>query len=99
MAYISRIGYVNPTAIGTGIEFTIIAAVVIGGTSMSGGTGGVFGTVLGVLLLAELNTAITIVGLSGRWQQTIYGLVIILAVLLDKLFRSLMTKRLEVESA
>ena len=98
MAYISRIGYVNPTAIGTGIEFTIIAAVVIGGTSMSGGTGGVFGTVLGVLLLAELNTAITIVGLSGRWQQTIYGLVIILAVLLDKLFRSLMTKRLEVES-
>ena len=59
----------------------------------------VLGTVLGVILLAELNTAIAIIGLSGQWQQTIYGLVIILAVLLDKFYRSVMARQVEVVRA
>ena len=95
LAYISRIGYVNPTAVGTGIEFTVIAAVVIGGTSMSGGTGSVLGTIFGVFLLGELDTAITIVGLSGHWQKAIYGLIIVVAVIADKQFRTRMHKTLE----
>jgi rhamnose transport system permease protein len=96
LAYISRIGYVNPTAVGAGIEFTVIAGVVIGGTSMSGGSGSVLGTVLGVFLLGELDTAITIVGLSGHWQKVIYGLIIVVAVIADKQFRTRMQKALEV---
>lgn len=95
LAYISRIGYVNPTAVGSGIEFTVIAGVVIGGTSMIGGTGSVLGTVLGVFLLGELDTAITIVGLSGHWQKAIYGLIIVVAVIADKQFRTRMQRALE----
>lgn len=95
MAYISRIGYVNPTVVGSGIEFIVIAATVIGGTSMSGGTGSVLGTVMGVFLLGELETAITIVGLSGHWQEAIYGLIIVIAVIADKQFRTRMQKKLE----
>ena len=63
---------------------------------MSGGSGSVLGTVLGVFLLGELDTAITIVGLSGHWQKVIYGLIIVVAVIADKQFRTRMQKALEV---
>ena len=62
---------------------------------MSGGTGSVLGTIFGVFLLGELDTAITIVGLSGHWQKAIYGLIIVVAVIADKQFRTRMHKTLE----
>ena len=59
----------NPCITGVGFEFTVIAAVVIGGVSINGGVGSVLGTVLGVLLLGTVNVALPLLGVSGFWQQ------------------------------
>ena len=88
MIFISRIGYLDPGAAGRGLEFTAVAAVVIGGTSMKGGVGTTSGTILGCLLLGVINNAISITGISPFWQEAIYGLIIIVAVILDKLIKN-----------
>jgi rhamnose transport system permease protein len=85
--YASRFGYVNPGITGVGFEFTVIAAVVIGGVSINGGVGTVLGTVLGVILLGMVNVALPILGVSAFWQSAIYGAVIILALLIDRSVR------------
>jgi len=85
--YISRIGYVNPVVAGAGLEFIAIAAVVIGGTSMRGGVGTTLGTLLGCLLLGIINNAISIIGISGFWQEAIYGFIVILAIVLDRYYQ------------
>ncbi len=64
-------------------EMDAIAAAVLGGTSMSGGLGSVVGTMFGALMIAVLNNALTIMGISAFWQQVVKGLVIIIAVTLD----------------
>jgi rhamnose transport system permease protein len=86
--FISRIGYFNPAVAGKGLEFIAIAAVVIGGTSLSGGIGTPIGTFLGVLLLGVINNAISIMGVSPFWQEAVYGIIIIIAVVLDKTVRT-----------
>ena len=85
--YASRFGYVNPGITGVGFEFTVIAAVVIGGVSINGGVGTVLGTVLGVVLLGMVNVALPILDVSAFWQQAIYGAVIIVALLIDRSVR------------
>ena len=85
--YASRFGYVNPGITGVGFEFTVIAAVVIGGVSINGGVGTVLGTVLGVILLGMVNVALPILDVSAFWQQAIYGAVIIVALLIDRSVR------------
>ncbi|MDP1730971.1 MAG: ABC transporter permease [Devosia sp.] len=85
--YASRFGYVNPGITGVGFEFTVIAAVVIGGVSINGGVGTVLGTVLGVILLGTVNVALPILGVSAFWQDAIYGTVIIVALLIDRSVR------------
>jgi rhamnose transport system permease protein len=85
--YASRFGYVNPGITGVGFEFTVIAAVVIGGVSINGGVGTVLGTVLGVILLGMVNVALPILGVSAFWQSAIYGAVIIIALLIDRSVR------------
>lgn len=87
MVYISRIGYINPVIAGVGLEFTAIAAVVIGGTSMRGGVGTALGTLFGCLLLGVINTAIPILGISGFWREAVYGLMVILAIVLDRYYQ------------
>lgn len=79
----SRLSSAQPTA-GTGFELDAIAAVVIGGTSLSGGKGKIFGTFLGVLIIGVLNNGLNIIGVSAFYQQFIKGLVILLAVILDR---------------
>ncbi|WP_053955718.1 ABC transporter permease [Inediibacterium massiliense] len=79
----SRLSSSQPTA-GMGFELDAIAAVVIGGTSLSGGKGKVFGTFLGVLIIGVLNNGLNIIGVSAFYQQFIKGLVILLAVILDR---------------
>lgn len=91
MIYISRIGYINPTVAGAGLEFTAVAAVVIGGTSMNGGVGTTLGTLLGCLLLGIISNAISITGISGFWQEAIYGLIVILAITLDRYYQNRLT--------
>ncbi|MEW9305670.1 ABC transporter permease [Labrys neptuniae] len=85
--YASRFGYVNPGITGVGFEFTVIAPVVIGGVSINGGSGSVAGTVLGVLLLGAVSVALPILGVSGFWQQAIYGAVILAALVIDRSVR------------
>ena len=69
---------------GTGYELDAIAAVVLGGTSLSGGIGSIWGTVIGALIIGVMNNGLTILGLSSFWQYVAKGAVIVLAVLLDK---------------
>lgn len=72
---------------GMGYELTVIAGVVIGGTSLFGGEGGVFGTVVGVLLIGVLNNGLTLINVSPYYQQVIIGTIIVLAVYLDQLIK------------
>ena len=69
---------------GVGYELDAIAAVVLGGTSLNGGIGSIWGTVIGALIIGVMNNGLTILGLSSFWQYVAKGVVIVLAVLLDK---------------
>ena len=80
----ARLDSAQPNA-GLGYELDSIAAVVIGGTSLSGGRGSVWGTVLGCLIIGVLNNGLFLLNVSPFWQQVIKGLVILLAVALDKM--------------
>lgn len=79
----SRLDSAQPYA-GTGYELDAIAAVVIGGTSLSGGRGSVWGTVMGAIIIGVLNNGLVLLGVSPFWQQVIKGAVILLAVIIDK---------------
>ncbi|MBN4001288.1 ribose ABC transporter permease [Nostoc sp. LPT] len=73
--------------VGTGYELDAIAAVILGGTSFTGGIGTIGGTLLGALIIAILNNGLTLLNLSYFWQLVVKGLVIILAVMIDRLRR------------
>jgi ribose/xylose/arabinose/galactoside ABC-type transport system permease subunit len=79
----ARLGTAQASA-GTGFELTVIAAVIIGGTSMFGGSATIIGTVIGSLLLAVLSNGMTIIGLSPFYQNLLVGIVIVFAVALDQ---------------
>jgi len=79
----SRLDAAQPNA-GTGYELDSIAAVVIGGTSLSGGRGSVLGTVLGAIIIGVLNNGLVLLNVSPFWQQVVKGLVILVAVMIDK---------------
>lgn len=72
----------NPN-LGLGYELDVIAAVILGGTALSGGRGSIFGVVLGAFLMALLRNAFVFLGLSSHWQVVTQGLVIIIAVGID----------------
>ncbi|MCJ8323388.1 MAG: ABC transporter permease [Rhizobiales bacterium] len=78
----SRLGSAIHTA-GMGYEFQAIAAVVLGGVSLAGGIGSLFGVMLGVLILAFVSNGLGMINLPTEWQLVITGLVIIAAVALD----------------
>jgi rhamnose transport system permease protein len=81
--YASRFGNVNPASIGTGFELLVIAATVIGGTSIFGGIGSALGAFLGCVLLGVINVALSVLQIADTWQTAVYGLVILAAILLD----------------
>ena len=91
LLYASRFGFLNPGQTGVGLELTVIAAVVIGGVNVFGGSGSVAGVVLGCLLLGAINVALAVLGIAGAWQLAVYGIVILIAVLAD----SLLAKRMQ----
>src|SRR5215471_2763094 len=79
----SRLDSAQPNA-GISYELDSIAAVVIGGTSLSGGRGTIMGTVLGAIIIGVLNNGLVLLDVSPFWQQVVKGLVILLAVIVDK---------------
>ena len=80
---ISRVDSAQPT-LGDGYELDAIAAVALGGTSMSGGRGKICGTFAGVLIIAVLNNGLNILGVSTYYQEVIKAIVILIAVLSDR---------------
>ncbi len=80
---VSRLGSAQPT-LGTGFELDAIAAVALGGTSMSGGKGSIGKTLIGILIIAVLNNGLNILGVSSYYQSVVKALVILIAVLSDR---------------
>lgn len=70
---------------GTSAEMDAIAAVVLGGTSMGGGVGTLFGTIIGVVLIAVLSNGMNLMGIDSSWQLVVKGIVILIAVYIDYL--------------
>lgn len=71
--------------LGQGYELDAIAAVILGGTSFTGGIGTIVGTLFGALIIAVLNNGLTLLNMSYFWQLVVKGLVIIVAVIIDRL--------------
>jgi ribose transport system permease protein len=82
----ARVDAATPN-VGIGYELDSIAAVVIGGTSLTGGRGSIFGTVIGCLIIGVLNNGLVLLEVSPNWQPVIKGYVLILAVALDRASR------------
>ena len=83
----SRINSAQP-ALGQGYELEAIAAVVIGGTSLSGGIGTILGTIIGAFIMSVLTNGLRILSVAQEWQTVVTGVIIILAVYADILRRN-----------
>jgi rhamnose transport system permease protein len=84
----SRYPTINPGSVGNGFELIVISAVIIGGTSVFGGSGSVLGVVLGCVLIGTINIALPALGISGFYQLAIYGLAILVAAVIDHFTQS-----------
>lgn len=82
----ARLGTADPN-IAVGYELDVIAAVVVGGTSLFGGRGGVFGTLIGALIIAVVGNGMVLLNINPFWTQAVKGAIILLAVLPDSLRR------------
>ena len=80
--YMARFGSAQPT-FGIGMELNVIAAAVIGGASLSGGTGTIFGAILGVILLSVVSSSLALLDVSVYWQDIIRGSILLSAVTID----------------
>ncbi|WP_406871736.1 ABC transporter permease [Aminobacter sp. P9b] len=82
--YMSRFGAATPT-FGAGMELNIIAAAVIGGASLNGGSGTIFGAILGMALLSVVTSSLILLDISVYWQDMIKGCILLAAVSIDHL--------------
>jgi ribose transport system permease protein len=82
MTTAARLGVAQSTA-GAGYELDAIAAVIIGGASVTGGVGTVLGTIIGAAVMGVLKNGLILLSVSAYWQQTVIGVVVILAVTID----------------
>lgn len=84
---VARTGTAQPSA-NLGIELDVITAVILGGTSLSGGRGRLAGTFLGLILIGTLNNGLILIDVQAYWQQVVKGVVLLLAVFWDELRRT-----------
>jgi rhamnose transport system permease protein len=82
--FTARFGTVDATA-GTGYELTVIAAAVVGGVAIFGGTGSVYGAALGALLLGTITSSLIVLRVEAFWQQAAVGALLLLAIVFDRL--------------
>ena len=87
-----RVGSGQPTA-GTGMEMDAIAAVVIGGTPLHGGSGNVIGSIMGALIVGVINNGLNLVKVNTYWQMAAKGILILVAIILDEGTNSFMRKK------
>jgi ribose transport system permease protein len=80
----ARLGSAQP-ATGLGYELEAIAAVIVGGTSLSGGKGTIIGTLIGALIISVINNGLQLMSIPQEWQDVILGCVILLAVYTDRI--------------
>ena len=82
MIMAGRLGGGYP-ATASGAEMNAIAATILGGTSLSGGKGNIWGTIIGVFIIGVINTGLTLLDVSVYWQQVLSGVIILVAVMID----------------
>ncbi len=87
MIFGARYGTINPSSVGNQLELLTISAVVLGGTSVSGGSGSMLGTVLGAVMIAIINVALSVLQIGELWQNVVYGIVIVTAASTDLALR------------
>lgn len=85
--YCSRFNSAQPT-IGNGTEMTIMASVIIGGASVGGGSGSLFGSFLGTVLIAVIKNGLVLMQVSSYWQNLVFGLILVLSLYIDKARRA-----------
>jgi ribose transport system permease protein len=88
----------QPTA-GTGLEFDVIVAAILGGTSLTGGQGSVIGTLIGALIIGTVNNGLNLLGVQSFWQSIVQGLILVGAVALDALVQRRRGRRFRVAVA
>ena len=93
VVFAARYGSVSSSA-GTGIELQAVAAVVIGGVAIFGGSGTVWGAAIGAMLLVTINRALPTVGIPDFWQQALVGALILGAIVLDRVLATRRARRL-----
>jgi rhamnose transport system permease protein len=93
----AQYGTVDSTA-GSGYELTVVTAVVVGGVAIFGGSGSAVGAALGALLLATINSALYVLGISDFWDQAIAGFLLILAITMDRVISVKLTAALRLRS-
>ncbi len=87
----SRLGSAEPST-GAGLEMKVICAAVIGGISVSGGMGTMFGAMLGAFFMEALTNSLTVMKISVYWQNVVFGIVLLLSVLLDQYKRAMLRR-------
>jgi ribose/xylose/arabinose/galactoside ABC-type transport system permease subunit len=87
LVFVARTGNAQPSS-ALGIELDVITAVILGGTSLNGGRGRVWGTFIGLVLLGVVNNGLILVGVPAFWQQVVKGTILLIAVLYDELRRN-----------
>ena len=90
----SRINSGQPAG-GVGYEFDAITAVVVGGTSLMGGTGTIMGTMIGSMIIGVINNILNLLNVSSYWQQIAKGLIIAAAVILDVKTKNVGTRKMQ----